>query len=173
MARLASLALLAILAAGCFDSGTHAGSSPSSASVTVPPPPKTRIVVTYTLGPTVARRSELPACPPGATCRTVLASANLGSHRWILVEHRRLTCSPAGGGYADPARACRALGDLRRVLKARHGLCFCPMIMPYTGMPQTAARGVVGGRRMVIPLDFCTLCGLGQRAAADARVLMP
>jgi hypothetical protein len=109
---------------------------------------------------------QLPDCPAGGKCPV----ASMG----VRVATRRLTC-PLVYGDIHPTAACAALEDLMRLRKGRHlGLCSCaPML---TGFPQARAVGRYKGHRVSIPLDVCSLCGVGRfgRAAyRDAAILMP
>ena len=173
------LSVLAVFAtAGCFGGDRDAVPSPP-----VTPVPATDMVISYPLGSPVRNESDLPdcltgatctvlqlphSCPKGAVCKAVRARIRIG---WVKVVRRHLTCSPAGGGYPDPAAACAALGDLVERLETGGPLqpiCDCA----YT-WPPAQAKGRYQSRHRTIGLDGCSLCGLGTAAAHVASVLMP
>ncbi len=99
-------------------------------------------------------------CPPGGKCPADMAT-------------RRLTCSPTGGDYDNPAAACRALADIVTKLRQRESqpgpaiMCDCLMIRD-----APKAVGYYDGKRRTIRLDACSLCNL-QGIGADLAVLLP
>jgi hypothetical protein len=158
MRRLAAMAMIALATLGCIgSSGSSAPSSSTGASTSQVVgilPPGTNLLITYTV----------PTCPPGARC-PLLAAGQDDFHR----VSRRLTCSPAGGDYDDPAGACRALTDVVAKLDAPgRALCWCPLML----RPANKAVGIYRGKRRTIQLDGCSLCGL-RDIGADIALLMP
>jgi len=97
-------------------------------------------------------------CPPGGKCLPDTATL-------------RLTCSPAGGDYANPAAACRALADIVTKQRRRQSepgfVCRC-----VNSIQAPRAIGYYDGRRRTIRLDACSLCGM-QGIGADLAVLVP
>ena len=158
---------LAVAATACFGVAGPAGSSTHRPAHAVP---GTRVVVSRMVGAPKRTRATAAAigCPAATRCH--VERVGTGPSSWVLVAARTLTCAPPGGGYRDPARACGALRDLAR-LEARRGpdVCMCPIEV---GPPPTAV-GHLGRRRIRFKLDACGLCGLGGRAVADVRILMP
>lgn len=86
-----------------------------------------------------------------------------GKYAWMTLARRMLTCPAGRGDYPDPARACLALARLRAVLRMKITIaCACPEIL----VPAAKATAVIEGKRVMVPLDFCTYCGRGSRATA-------
>jgi hypothetical protein len=81
---------------------------------------------------------------------------------------RHLTCSPDGGDYDDPAAACRALTDIVKKRGKHPRICVC---IP-SELPAPEAVGVYRGKRQVISLNGCSLCGV-QGVGADLKLLLP
>jgi hypothetical protein len=162
------LALVALLSTGCL--GGYGGFPGTEA----PPPtdsrPAVEATIIYPLGLPQRDRDRVTAgCPAGASCTTVVAPHSGG--RWVRRIERTLTCGPATGTYVDPAAACRALSDLTAVLEHRRAICLCKVMIP--GVQARAVVTTRDGVRRTLLLDFCTLCGLGEGALHDAKVLMP
>jgi hypothetical protein len=88
-----------------------------------------------------------------------------------MIATRHLTCPTATGDYSNPARACLALARLRAVLKHRPtNVCPCPAPINIPGN----AVAIIHGRRVVVPLDFCTYCGSNSPTAnSDLAALQP
>lgn len=81
-----------------------------------------------------------------------------------------LTCSPAGGNYADADAACQALSDVVTKLGKHTAVCACaPQVEGY--IPAKAV-GYYDGKRRTIPLDGCSLCGIAG-VGADVALLLP
>jgi hypothetical protein len=176
------LVVMPVIVAGCFGNGSGGGASSDTSPVaqSPPPPAATSLSVSYPVGGLIAVKSQLPTCPPSATCHTVRVGSCppggkcVSPNGWVRVAARSLTC-PLVYGDAYPTAACAALADLARLRKGRHlGACSCPG-MP-AGYPRARAVGRYKGHRVSIPLDACSLCGIGRfgRAAhRDAAILMP
>jgi hypothetical protein len=178
------LILLPVIVAGCLGRGSgHASSNGASAgglplTESSPPVhiPLTDLRVSYPVGDIAMVRSHLASCPSGATCRDVRLRTSCESvapcpaRPWFRVAHRRLTCSPSGGDYSDPKAACAALGDLDQLRLGNAASCYCAFVPRYE---PPRATGNYNGHRLILPLDPCSLCGLGAQAAHDAAVLMP
>ena len=81
---------------------------------------------------------------------------------WSVFCHR-------GGDYSDPTAACAALSDLYLIRLRHPGSCYCA----YLPGRRAEATGRYNGRRVILSLDPCSLCGLGIQAVHDAAVLMP
>jgi hypothetical protein len=174
------LVVMPVIAAGCFGGSSEHGASPMPPDAQSQPPiAATRLRIVYPLKSTLIR-ADLASCPADARCHDVqLPDCPAGgkcpvASMWVRVATRRLTC-PLVYGDIHPTAACAALEDLMRLRKGRHlGLCSCaPML---TGFPQARAVGRYKGHRVSIPLDVCSLCGVGRfgRAAyRDAAILMP
>jgi hypothetical protein len=120
-------------------------------------------------------QAELIRCPRGARqglhCYAIPATLSRGPRPdpWVILQQRELSCSPARGGYADPAAACRALADyLRRARSVQGTACMCP-----AELWPDAATGAFRGRRVRLDLSACAMCGLGSAAMADRDALMP
>jgi hypothetical protein len=144
--------VMALASAGCI--GSSSSSTPTGSSDDLGLIPlKTALTVTY----------SVPTCPPGARC--VLTSA-AGQNDYYRVS-RQLLCSPDGGDYDDPAATCRALRDIVKKL-GKHPVCDCIQ----SQFPPPEAVGFYRGKRRLIPLDWCSLCG-GPRVAADLKLLLP
>jgi hypothetical protein len=177
----ALLVMMPVIAAGCFGGSGEGGASPSTSPVaqSQPPTAATNLRISYPLKSASIRADlascpadarchdvQVPHCPPGGKCP--VASA------WVRVAVRNLTC-PLVYGDAHPTVACAALEDLMRLRKGRHlGLCMCASVL--SGYPQARAVGRYKGHRVSIPLDVCSLCGVGRFARAafrDAAMLMP
>lgn len=76
-----------------------------------------------------------------------------------------LTCPIGRGDYPDPGRACRALAQLRAVLRMKLRIaCACPVAIA----PAGNATATVDGSRVTVPLDACAYCGRGGPATARA-----
>ncbi len=194
MRRLVTILLLAgtvAAATGCL------GGSARSGQVHVAPP-ATRMEVTYfgALLPSSCRHAghcfslHRVSCPPGSHCVPPVAhaelvhcpgSAQVGLHCYavrpsgraanplLILQQRELSCSPARGGYADPAAACRALADYVPRLHDRGArVCMCPF-----QAWQTLAVGTFRGRPVTADLSACATCGLGRAAIADRDALTP
>jgi hypothetical protein len=150
MRRLAAMAMIAVATTGCIGSSGSSTSNGSSDDLGLTPL-KTDLTIRY----------RVPTCPPSAHCYTT----SRGSH----IVSRRLTCSPDGGDYDDPAAACRALTDVVAKLDAPgRAVCWCPLMI----RPTNKAVGIYRGKRRTIQLDGCSLCGL-QGIGADIALLMP
>ncbi len=88
----------------------------------------------------------------------------------MLRVQRTLTCDPAGGDYANPAAACRALAGLERVLHSRQRFaCACAA---FIGI-DPSAHGLLDGVTATVPLDSCTYCDQGSPVQHDLQVLTP
>jgi hypothetical protein len=178
MKRIVPGALLAFVTAGCLGSGAAPAPStqPKQEEATAP---ATSLRLTYPVGRIVSKRRNVPACPAGATCRLLHLPARCQTgvlwcppRPWLRVAHRQLTCSPSGGDYSDAATACSALADLMRLRTAQPvAVCSCPA-QPYRTV-RARARGPYLGKRVSIPLDFCSLCSLGAGSGHDAHLLLP
>jgi subtilisin inhibitor-like len=128
-------------------------------SLCVPPVPQAKLV----LCPRGAR--------PGIHCYAIPPTLSRGPKPdpWVILQQRELTCSPARGGYADPAAACRALADyLPRLHDRGARVCMCPF-----QAWQTLAVGTFRGRSVSADLSACATCGLGHAAIADRDALTP
>ncbi len=174
------LVVMPVVAAGCFGGSSEHGASPSTPPVaqSQPSTSATSLRISYPLKSALIRADlascpadarchdvQVPDCPPGGKCPVAFV--------WVRVASRRLTCplvyGDKGGG------PCAALEDLMRLRKGRHlGVCSCPGMA--TGYPRARAVGRYKGHRISIPLDVCSLCGVGRFARAayrDAAILMP
>ena len=180
MKRALWLALLPAIVAGCLDGGKHAASHGAGVSdlplTESSPPAQTALRFSYPVGTPVVGRSHLPGCPSVATCQDVRMPIGCGGSLtscppkpWLRIANRRLTCSPSGGDYSDPKAACAALNELQHIRLHHGGVCYCAFLPGR----RAEATGRYNGRRISIPLDPCSLCGLGAQAAHDAAVLMP
>jgi hypothetical protein len=151
MRPLAAIILIALATAGCIGSTSPSTSNGRSdgQGLTVL---KTDMTISYTV----------PACPPGARC----ALNTTGVNNYIVRRH--LTCSPDGGDYDDPAAVCRALRDIVNQHRKHPVVCACIR----SQFPPPEAVGVYRGKRQVIPLDWCSLCGV-QGVGADLQLLLP
>ncbi len=164
--------LLVVASAGCFGSGKTEGTAPSSSK---PKRASTDVVVIYQLGALRSRRSAVgSACPEGALCQTIPVTQGTSKgpqRRWLRRVEQHLTCSPDSGTYRDPGAACQALFDL--LDKTRHivTVCGCPAVADGTLQPRAKVR--IRDRQRIVPLDFCSLCGLPAGASQDVKVLMP
>ncbi len=159
MARLLVSLIVLVLASGCLD-GEGAAPPPTG---TAPPAPSTTVRIDYPLEPGVPARRDLPPCPAGVTCTDRETQAG-----WARVVHRELACDPDAGDYADAAAACRALHALVRAYdRPRSAICDCAFVGP-----PSLVRGVIDGKRVQIPVDFCSLCGSAEARRA-AAALMP
>jgi hypothetical protein len=143
--------VIALATAGCIGSSSSSPTSGRSDDVGVTPL-KTDLTIRY----------SVPTCPPSAHCVTT----SQGFH----IVSRRLTCSPDGGDYDDPAAVCHALTDLVKKLSKNHPTCACPL-EPLGYFPPRAT-GIYQGKRRTIPLDGCSLCGAGD-VLPDAALLIP
>lgn len=172
MVRLATCALtigLALASIGCLGSETPESAPRRTGTSSPTVGPLIELQVRYSVGgPERSRRAVHTPCPTGATC-TIERVPHASPAQWVRGVHRSLTCDPAGGDYPDPAAACRALKDLRRLLATRHPACFCPAVLA----PAPRAAGTIDGRRAVVPLDFCSICGADGHGSADLAVLTP
>jgi hypothetical protein len=167
------LALLPVIVASCLGSSGHAASGGTNGTAAMHNP-LTDLRVSYPVGQFVPQRSQLASCPSGATCHDVhggcLPTGCPLLRPWIRVAVRRLTCSPRGGNYKGSEAACAALADLERRLSTQPAVvCDCIQIAG----PSPRAVGRYKSYGVKIALDFCSLCGLGSRAAHDAAALMP
>jgi hypothetical protein len=124
--------------------------------------------------PPVAQ-ARLVACPrgarPGLHCYAIPPTLSRGPRPdpWIILQQRELLCSPARGGYADPAAACRALADyVHRSKHANGTVCSCP-----PELWPDAATGTFQGRHLTLDLSACATCGLSSAAIADRDALTP
>jgi hypothetical protein len=120
-------------------------------------------------------QAELVRCPqgarPGLHCYAIPPTLSRGPKPdpWVILQQRELSCSPARGGYADPAAACRALADYVPRLHNRGArACACPF-----AAWQTLAAGTLRGRPVRADLSACATCGLGRAAIADRDALTP
>ena len=120
-------------------------------------------------------QAELVRCPRGARlglhCYAIPPTLSRGSRSdpWVILQQRELSCSPARGGYADPAAACRALADyVPRLHDRGPRVCMCPF-----QAWQTLAVGTFRGRQVTADLSACATCGLGRAAIADRDSLTP
>jgi subtilisin inhibitor-like len=120
-------------------------------------------------------QAELVACPrgarPGIHCYAIPPTLSRGPKPdpWVILQQRELSCSPARGGYANPAAACRALADYLPRLRTRGpNMCMCPY-----QLWQTQAVGTFRGRPVSADLSACATCGLGRAAIADRDTLTP
>lgn len=154
MRRIAGIALIALATTGCFGSGSSASSGTNSVQSTTPTTePRTDVMITYTV----------PTCPPGARCVQFPATK-------FYIVSRRLTCSPAGGNYADADAACQALSDVDTKLGKKNWVCGCAA--QADGYIPPEAVGYYDGKRRTIPLDGCSLCNL-PGVGADVALLLP
>ena len=115
--------------------------------------PRTDVMITYTV----------PTCPPGARCVQFPATK-------FYIVSRQLTCSPAGGNYADADAACQALSDVDTKLGKKNWVCGCAA--QADGYIPPEAVGYYDGKRRTIPLDGCSLCNL-PGVGADVALLLP
>ena len=89
----------------------------------------------------------------------------------MVLQQRDLSCFPAGGGYADPAAACRALGDYLRRLQSRGPqVCMCPIQL---WQSLGTGTGTFRGRRVGLDMSACATCGMGKAANSDRILLTP
>ena len=164
------LVVMPVIVAGCFGGGNGHAASPATSPVAQSPPPSATasLSISYQVGINITTKAGLAPCPGGAVCHDVQLAGG-----WVRVAVRSLTC-PLVSGDVHPTAACAALEDLMRLRKSRHlGLCSCA---PVTEYPQARAVGRYKGHRVSIPLDVCSLCGVGRFARAahrDAALLMP
>jgi hypothetical protein len=196
MRRVALVLLIAVAACatGCVGSGSGSGGSgtriavsPSQIEVTyfgalrrcaagtscdTPPLPKVACPAGARCVPP-ARDAELVRCPgsarSGIRCYALPPSERAGHDPWVILQQRDLSCLPARGGYADPAAACRALGDYLRRLNSRGPqVCMCPI-----QLWQSLATGTFRGRRVGLDMSACATCGMGKAANSDRILLTP
>lgn len=120
-------------------------------------------------------QAELVQCPrgarPGLHCYAIPPTLSRGPEPdpWVILQQRELSCSPARGGYADPAAACRELADYVHRLRNAHGtVCSCPAAL----WPE-AVTGTFRGRHLAVDLSTCATCGLGPAAIAARNALTP
>jgi hypothetical protein len=164
------MAGLAVIAAGCLGSAapktTPSTTTPTSPSVQAP---ATQVMIRSSVGGfTRSGGAVRTRCPARATCTPALVRG-ASPRAWVLEVSRTLTCNPAGGGYRNPAAACRALRDFaRRYARGSSSACACPLQIGIPGI----AVGDLNGRAVKLPIDFCTACGLGSHAGADVRTLL-
>lgn len=157
--------ILAVLAAACMG-GAYDGLVPSPTTTAAP---ATRLTVTYAITGTFRSRDAVPAtCVPGARCFTETWRA-VSPRMWERMARQTLTCSPAGGTYPRPGKACAALTNLYRLSHKKHLACPCPFSLVIGAL----ARGIYAHHRATIPLDLCSACGLGAAAIHDVHVLTP
>jgi hypothetical protein len=174
------LVVLPVIVAGCFGASGEHGALPPTLPIAQSqhPTAATRLRITYPLKTALIRADldrcpaearchdvQIPDCPPGGKC--TVASV------WVRVATRKLSCPLA---YGDKRGGpCAALEDLMRLRKGRRlGVRSCAPVL--TGYPSARAVGRYKGDRVSIPLDACSLCGIGRfgRAAhRDAVILMP
>jgi hypothetical protein len=170
--------LLPVIAAGCLSDGSgHAASSAVSPSSGVVLRAATSLSISYPISQIADLRSNLSPCPVGATCRDVRLrvsceplAGTCPARQWVRVAIRRLACLPDAGDYTDPKAACVALSDLEHLKLGHPSSCYCAFV---PGNQRAKATGRFNGRRSILPLDPCSLCGLGTQAAHDSAVLMP
>lgn len=129
----------------------------------------TRLTVTYAISQPFRSHTSLPTkCVPGAHCfdhKWRQASPQV----WERMARQTLTCSPAGGTYPDPAKACAALADFYHRARKPHASCSCPLSVEIGA----TAHGTYRHHRVTIGLGFCEACGLGPAAIHDIHVLTP
>jgi hypothetical protein len=155
MRQLAVLAMIALATAGCIGSSAGSTARPSSDRVLAAPWSKTVLTVIY----------YASDCPPGASCANHIKSFD---NRTLVRVTRNLRCDPSGGEYTDAAAACSALRQIVDKLAAKTSSCLCPIGLH----PPEKAVGIYLGKRRMIPLDGCSLCGLSG-IHADVALLMP
>ncbi|HET7171704.1 MAG TPA: SSI family serine proteinase inhibitor [Gaiellales bacterium] len=185
------LVATAAASAGCLggSSAPHRRHSPA---------PRTELEITYLATvrrecPAGVRCFSMPLrrvrCPAGSRCVPPAAGARLvrcpaapmaGVHcyalrvervhgPWVILQQRDLSCSPAAGGYADAAAACRALADYLSRMRSLSGrMCMCPI-----QLWQSLAEGTFDGRPVTVDVSACATCGLGHAAIADRVALTP
>ncbi|MDT5231724.1 MAG: hypothetical protein QOI39_2224, partial [Mycobacterium sp.] len=152
--------VIAGVLAGCsLGSGSGASSNPSQTSTSQPRAGNgVRWMISYGVGQEQRRRAEVARCPTGAVCRVVQdrqVTFSNGEHGWVRIATRHLTCPTATGDCVDPTRACQVLSRLRSILVREPPVaCFCPASLSIPGK----AIAAINGRRVVVPLDFCTYC---------------
>jgi hypothetical protein len=164
-----AIVALAVTASGCFGGSSGA---PGSSSVTTggsglatgPP----QLMVTYWTGePKRTRAGVAATCPARAQCAVVRVRGDRPVE-FALRVRRSLSCDPASGDYAHPARACRALVQYIS-LASGGGTCFCALQVLESGR----VTGQLRGRHIDVIVDFCSACGHGAAAVRDVRILTP
>jgi hypothetical protein len=169
------VAAVATLTTSCWG-GTNAASTAGSVtatstaaattSTTTAPllqlPPAVRLTVRYAVG-----YGDRPGrCPRGAVCRTHRIH---GSNLRTRVARFTLSCDPPGGTYPNPRTACAAAASYVKLSsRPRHGFCMCPL-----ELYRDTITGTFRGTYIDLPIDPCTLCGMGRDAHHDAAVLVP
>jgi hypothetical protein len=165
--RALGLAFALLLTAGCFGGSTTSSRPPATT-------PEGGCEVTwsirYGVGYPQPHRFDLPDCPTGAHCRIFRDRHETyvsGAHPWAEVATRSVVCGP--GALAGDA--CGAIARLRAVLaKPERTVCSCPMIATVRGR----AVATINGRKVVVPLDFCTYCGRStKQTSSDLALLQP
>ncbi len=157
MRRLTALALIALATPGCIGSSGTGSATITSHDSAAGRGSGTRLLISY----------PVKRCPPGVHCTVLPVGTGLPQ------AMRELTCSPAGGDYADAAAACRALADIETKQQQQQSgsgpveVCRCVM-----SRLAPRAVGDYQGKHRTIQLDGCSLCGL-RGISADLKVLLP
>jgi hypothetical protein len=155
-------AALGLLATGCWGGSNTASTTSSTTSPPRPKPPPTRLTVSYAVG----YGDRLGACPRGAVCRTHRIH---GSNLRTRVARFTLSCDPPGGTYPNPRTACAAAASYVKLSsRPRHDFCMCPL-----ELYRDTIAGTLRGTYIDLPIDSCTVCGMGRAAHHDAAVLLP
>jgi hypothetical protein len=153
---------LALGATGCWG-GSRAASSARHSTTTAPkPPPATRLTVRYAVG-----YGDHPGrCPRGAVCTT---HTFRGSNLRTRIARFTLTCDPPRGTYPNPRTACAAAANYIKLRsRPQHDVCMC-ILETY----RDTLTGVFQGTFIDLPIDPCTVCGMGRAAHHDSAVLLP
>ena len=106
----------------------------------------------------------VPTCPPGARCVQFPATK-------FYIVSRQLTCSPAGGNYADADAACLALSDVVTKLGKKNWVCGCPTQATGTSQRRPSATTTASGGRslsMAAPSATFQESGLTSRCCCQA-----
>ncbi len=167
ISTLALVVVIGLVASACFEGGGSATSATVPTSTQSSTGPTIDWTIRYSIGYGVAQQDKLPErCPAESRCTPIQlpgVTNSAGKHLWVVEVTRSASCPVGASGAAMPAD-CRAIAVLRATLRDRSGtVCACPLMIGLRG----SATAHVHGRRVRVPLDFCTYCGSGQ-ASVDA-----
>lgn len=155
------LLLIATIAPACFGGPASIGNGGT-------PVPAVDWTIRYSVGLPVARIANLPhRCPAESTCSPVKLR-DVSPDRWVLAVTRHVSCASDRGDITPPSD-CPAIARLReRLARPRTAACRCPY---RPGIRGSATATTKEGRRLRVPLDFCTYCPAGRQVAAALATL--
>jgi len=164
---LALVLIISLVGSACFGGSGSATTSTVPSTMQSSTGPSVDWTIRYSIGYGVAQQDKLPdRCPADSRCTPVElpgARNSAGKHLWVVGVTRTASC-PVQASGDDLPEDCRAIAVLRATLRDRSGtVCACPLILGSDG----SATAQLHGRRVSVPLDFCTYCGSGQ-ASVDA-----